>query len=287
MKEENIEPSKESVGETRGSSWMSKLWKVAPTNGPQLNRKSNDKGVCPVDHSKIPKPTNLMCPVDHPKILESSDSKCPVDPETQKIWLMKNYSGKKQATTTTTAAEAIECSSSEIPEKPIYKTNVKLPDEREISSIPRTGAEANWVYPSEKQFYEAMKRKKWDPSVDDMKTVVPIHNSVNERVWNFIKNWEKDQGGDDCGGVKLTSFNGNSKKLTPRAWMRSSIIGYSKPFDRHDWTINRCGKEIDYVIDFYSNDNEESKVPDIFLDVRPKLNSYEGFRLRLIKFIGF
>lgn len=24
------------------------------------------------------------------------------------------------------------------------------------------------------------------------------------------------------------------------------------PFDRHDWTVNRCGKEVEYIIDYYS-----------------------------------
>lgn len=184
--------------------------------------------------------------------------------------------------------EDIECSSDQLPEIPNYSTQVDLPTEREKSSIPRTGTGENWIYPSEKQFFEAMKRKNWDPNAIDMKTVVPIHNSVNERVWNYIKIWENGQGGDACGGIKLTSFKGDSKKLTPRAWFRSAVLGYSKPFDRHDWIVNRCGKQIDYVIDFYSNDNSANQgLPDIYLDVRPKLNSLEGFRLRVLKSLGW
>lgn len=56
-----------------------------------------------------------------------------------------------------------------------------------------TGADAvsgNWVYPSEKMFFEAMKRKGHDPRSTDMQTVVPIHNAVNERAWAEIKEWE-------------------------------------------------------------------------------------------------
>lgn len=49
----------------------------------------------------------------------------------------------------------------------------------------------NWVYPSEKMFFEAMKRKGYDARVADMKTVVPIHNAVNERAWKEILDWEK------------------------------------------------------------------------------------------------
>jgi cytochrome c heme-lyase len=48
----------------------------------------------------------------------------------------------------------------------------------------------NWVYPSEKMFFDAMKRKGYDARVADMKTVVPIHNAVNERAWKEIKEWE-------------------------------------------------------------------------------------------------
>lgn len=48
-----------------------------------------------------------------------------------------------------------------------------------------------WVYPSEKMFFEAMKRKGYDARVADMKTVVPIHNAVNERAWREIVEWEE------------------------------------------------------------------------------------------------
>lgn len=51
-------------------------------------------------------------------------------------------------------------------------------------------ASGNWVYPSEKMFFDAMKRKGYDARVADMKTVVPIHNAVNERAWKEIKEWE-------------------------------------------------------------------------------------------------
>lgn len=39
-------------------------------------------------------------------------------------------------------------------------------------------------------FFDAMKRKGYDARVADMKTVVPIHNAVNERAWEQIKEWE-------------------------------------------------------------------------------------------------
>lgn len=93
-------------------------------------------------------------------------------------------------------------------------TTPGLDTERVISSIPRSttnasacpvehGASANaeiesgahdsgnWVYPSEKMFFDAMKRKGYDARTTDMKTVVPIHNAVNERAWAQILKWEQ------------------------------------------------------------------------------------------------
>ena len=37
-----------------------------------------------------------------------------------------------------------------------------------------------WVYPSEQMFFNAMKRKGWTPSEDDMVAVVAIHNTGGE-----------------------------------------------------------------------------------------------------------
>jgi hypothetical protein len=48
----------------------------------------------------------------------------------------------------------------------------------------------NWVYPSEQMFFNAMKRKGWTPDEQDMKSVVSIHNAVNERCWREILAYE-------------------------------------------------------------------------------------------------
>jgi cytochrome c heme-lyase len=132
-----------------------------------------------------------------------------------------------------------------------------------------------------------MKRKQWDPSAEDMNTVVPIHNAVNERVWHQILKWEENEGGSSCGGLQLSSFKGDSKKMTPKA-MFWGLFGYTKPFDRHDWTINRCGVEVEYVIDFYQGRGRAGApgLASFYLDVRPKLNSWEGVKLRAKKLVG-
>lgn len=51
------------------------------------------------------------------------------------------------------------------------------------------------------------------------------------------------------------------------------LQGYKLPFDRHDWTVDRCGEEVRYVIDFYNAAPSQTKPVALFLDVRPALDS--------------
>jgi cytochrome c heme-lyase len=82
-------------------------------------------------------------------------------------------------------------------QKPLPGQAIPLHTAREISSIPtaqQSGDSKYWIYPSEQMFFDAMRRKNWNPNEIDMKTVVPIHNAVNERAWSQILEWEKDTG---------------------------------------------------------------------------------------------
>jgi Cytochrome c/c1 heme lyase len=99
-----------------------------------------------------------------------------------------------------------------------YKSssNVALSTQRETSSIPNA-SDAKWVYPSEAQFFAAMARKNYNPQAADMKTIVPIHNAVNERAWDEILKWETGRGGEACGGVRLVNFKGRPNDRTLRA----------------------------------------------------------------------
>uniref|UniRef100_L2FDC0 Holocytochrome c-type synthase n=1 Tax=Colletotrichum fructicola (strain Nara gc5) TaxID=1213859 RepID=L2FDC0_COLFN len=152
-----------------------------------------------------------------------------------------------------------------------------------------TGADAatgNWVYPSEKMFFEAMKRKGHDTRAADMRTVVPIHNAVNERAWKEIKEWEVPYTqGTACDGPRLHSFAGLSTNMSPKARL-NTLLGYQAPFDRHDWVIDRCGVQVDYVIDFYAGRPDAQGKPSFYLDVRPKLNSWEGVKMRALRGAG-
>ncbi|CAM9850087.1 unnamed protein product [Ectocarpus sp. 12 AP-2014] len=77
---------------------------------------------------------------------------------------------------------------------------VPLSTSRQRSSIPK--AEFNpdhqpqkeaekWVYPSEQQYYNAIKRKGYKASAADMPSTLAIHNAVNEKGWEMVQEWER------------------------------------------------------------------------------------------------
>lgn len=165
----------------------------------------------------------------------------------------------------------------------------------------------NWIYPSERQFFEALVRKGTPTSTQtatelatSVASIIPIHNAVNERAWSDILNWEStapalDPGSKKCGGPRLYSFRGlgvDSQYLSPRARF-NGLLGYQLPFDRHDWVVERCGgRRVEYVIDFYQGKSgkglagSQNGKLSFYLDVRPKLNSLEGCKMRASRFLG-
>lgn len=242
---------------------------------------------------------------------------CPVDHKTRQAWLDKARSQTQQSSNPLAAGESCDSSTmnqstaGKVPALP-KMTRFSLDTSREVSTIPRamptsttpsqaesshspanneqeSGASSsgNWIYPSEQMFFNAMKRKNYNPQTEDMKNIIPIHNAVNERAWKEIKQWETGRGSEKCGGPKLVSFSGQATAMTPKARI-NSILGYQEPFDRHDWVIDRCGTQVDYVIDFYAGKDEgkSGKSLNFYLDVRPKLNSFEGWKMRAEKMLG-
>ncbi|RJE20104.1 cytochrome C1 heme lyase [Aspergillus sclerotialis] len=279
----------------------------------------------------------------------SSAGACPVDHKTREVWLQQHRpSGDAphphQSSTNSSQTEGL----------PRTKSTRPLSTDREVSNIPRaidpskqhpsecpatpsspyaanaashgspsnseyeTGHDketGNWVYPSERQFFEALMRKGNTPNSTSSATelattvasIIPIHNAVNERAWKEIVTWESqaptsDPGSKKCGGPKLYSFRGlgvEDQFLSPRARI-NGLLGYQRPFDRHDWVVERCdGERIEYVIDFYQGRssggsagagglgaNAGSGKLNFYLDVRPKLNSWEGWRMRFSRFMG-
>lgn len=167
-----------------------------------------------------------------------------------------------------------------------------LDTERVTSTIPRTTpdtdsaeGESKWVYPSPYMFYNAMKRKGTanPEDIPNVASMVDIHNFLNEEVWREILVWE-DMHKDVCCGPQLKRFRGRPTELSPKARFLTTFFGVPPPFDRHDWTVNRCGKDVRYVIDYYETPEEtEDDVATFQVDVRPAMDSassvYDRFRM--------
>ncbi|KAF8644151.1 hypothetical protein AX16_008678 [Volvariella volvacea WC 439] len=231
---------------------------------------------CPVDHgcsskAEVQPPPHekaAKCPVDHgdpSKEGSGPQDKCPVDhtsaaSSSAAVWAHLGASGRA----------------------PLSEAN--LSRDREMSSIPRA-SEGNWVYPSEAQFFAAMARKNHNPHAADMKTIVPIHNAVNERAWSEILKWEAGRGGEACGGPKLVTFKGRPQERSPKARLKM-LLGYGAPFDRHDWVVDRCGIRTRYIIDFYTGRNTDPTKTSLsfYLDVRPALDNWDAVKMRFEHF---
>jgi cytochrome c heme-lyase len=149
----------------------------------------------------------------------------------------------------------------------------KLDSKRTASSIPRSASSQTWTYPSPRMFYNALLRKGFDTQPEDVEVMVNVHNFLNEQVWAEILKWES-QHTTICPEPKLKRFMGRPHDLSPRARFFSFFFGTPKPFDRHDWTIDRCGREVRYVIDYYSGPKGEEGV--FYCDVRPALDSFSA-----------
>lgn len=153
-----------------------------------------------------------------------------------------------------------------------------LSPQRIGSSIPRSEAEegpggGTWLYPSPQMFYNAMARKGYTPRAEDMDVIVTIHNMVNEQTWQEVLKWENyyHPGTEP----KLRRFLGRPDSLSPRACFRSYVLGYRRPFDRHDWYVEREGREVRYVVDFYSG-NSAGPSPSFHIDARPAIDSWSA-----------
>ena len=157
-----------------------------------------------------------------------------------------------------------------------------LSAERVSSSIPKANAASTWTYPSAQMFYAALERKGQKlPDKQDMDAILAIHNIVNEQTWQAVLRWEKTHlnEGED---VKLERFLGRPDATSPRAWFRHHLMGYKRPFDRHDWYVRRAGGElVRYVIDYYEGKQVLEGVPAVYIDARPALDTFAALRDRL------
>ncbi|KAI8825733.1 cytochrome c/c1 heme-lyase [Fimicolochytrium jonesii] len=227
--------------------------------GPSANGDVSAGDKCPVDHSSFVKVAGGQ--------KGSSDSKggCPVD---------HGGSASKPAGHPPTPSDSLNPLNMmpNLSQHPLSASQrTVLSTSRTQSSIPRPDVNETWDYPSPQQFYNALVRKGYETPEAEVPTMVDIHNFLNEACWGEVQKWEK-KFHCDCKDLKLKKFQGRPQDLTPKARMYS-WFGVEKPFDRHDWTIDRCGEDVRYVIDYYSAPDEEPGVPAFNCDVRPALDS--------------
>ena len=160
-----------------------------------------------------------------------------------------------------------------------------LSTQRVKSSIPKGGTDGEtWTYPSPQMFYNALKRKGKGSDADEteMATVIAVHNNMNERTWSSLVEWERRNHPESA--PRLRRFIGRPDELTPKARLLSMLGLRPSPFDRHDWTIDRNGEEVRYVLDYYYDEetgaldetpalHDTEAVRSISFDVRPALDS--------------
>ena len=169
-------------------------------------------------------------------------------------------------------------------------TDSGMSSEREISSIPNR--DGKWAYPSPQQFYRNAVAKGHEVDPTDMNTVVSIHNAVNEETWRRIVQMEKQYHAKECpNGPTLIRFVGKPGDPSLKSQMMHTLGGYVLPFDRHEWTIDRCGTGLfKYHVDFYDGRQDDSGKVNIYLDARPAMDTATGIwdrvRMALERFIG-
>ena len=150
------------------------------------------------------------------------------------------------------------------------------------STIPKGDNSGNWVYPSPQMFYNALVKKGKSDGVQEsnMTSVVAIHNNMNEKTWKQVVEWEDLHCKECTTARKLVRFVGRPDDLSFKAACKYYLGMEARPFDRHDWTVDRCGTEVRYIIDYYdvpdrrADDrtpslHDEDAVPSIYCDVRP------------------
>ncbi|EPR57643.1 putative cytochrome C-type heme lyase [Toxoplasma gondii TgCatPRC2] len=164
--------------------------------------------------------------------------------------------------------------------------DLALSTHRRVSTIPKTGEDATWIYPSPLQFHRAMKKKnKEPPPADAMETTVYVHDVVNERTWKNILHWENALH-KECEKPTLSRFVGRSSDYTPTARLRQYFSYMGLPFDRHDWYVDRCGETVRYIVDYYDDPQATDNI-QVFIHTRPAwFDSWQNFSDNVRHFVS-
>jgi len=139
----------------------------------------------------------------------------------------------------------------------VDKTSSEDPMEQVLgSSIPSTGRGNSedgqeWLNPSANQLYRALERN--DKKIDyaDAMPVAQVHAIVTDQTWEQILEFESLYW-KTCKNPRLARFEGLDGYYSFKAKVNHYCFGVPWPYDRHDWWVDRCGKEIRYVIDYYA-----------------------------------
>jgi len=57
-----------------------------------------------------------------------------------------------------------------------------------------------------------------------------------------VQRWESLHA-RQCGAPRLKRFMGRPNEYSPKARLLN-LLGYKLPFDRHDWVVDRCGRDV-------------------------------------------
>lgn len=249
------------------------------------NSASRPSGSCPVDHEKMSKEqiTALLSSSKNQTVKRnrSSESKSNEAVPAAHGTMYDVYGQKLDASNLMPATPN---------QLPSPGQRDPLSTDRAKSTIPKQistdGSSETWTYPSPQMFFNALRRKGKADGVEegDMPAVVSVHNRMNERTWNEVTKWETRFHCEQCKTPTLKRFQGRPQDVSPVARFRMWFRGYPRPFDRHDWIVDRCGlAEARYVIDYYFHENS---VEPIEIHVRPAVDSlsavHDRFRSGLL-----
>jgi cytochrome c heme-lyase len=172
--------------------------------------------------------------------------------------------------------------------------SVKVPDHQLIHDDDNKN-EKKWVYPSEQQMYNAMRKKGWtNVPEESIPVVLKIHNHINESTWNQILDWENvntssSPSSSSSSQLQLVRFQGRPNDMSPKAYIFSKLLRlYDPPFDRHDWYVQKSNHSRiqRYVIDYYYLPTTNPNMPPIpYIDARPALDHPYALYLHARRFV--
>ena len=165
---------------------------------------------------------------------------------------------------------------------PIEAPGPSLSTQRTPSKIPTVSGEL-WEYPSPHQFHAATLQKGHSIDGSDIPMIVDIHNAVNDEAWRRIQRFEERVRPEcDLNSLKLIRFVGRPGSRSPKSLVMESLFGWTAPFDRHDWLVQRSERcsstSTRYIVDFYDGKPDPNRPGvAVFIDARPALDSWEGW----------